>query len=266
VQLSYNGLSPKVREAFGERITQVYAPKLVKATSKGATPAMQVDGPKAGSLVHLDLGESVARNGTRTKGARPKGVDGNPAPLSMAERKARLQKRRDAFLVQKVGETLRALTPEVLSKSAATMATRTDAVAKQFDPLALVLAFGTSTRADREHDDGPWKRYEELLDRSKDLPVVAALHEVTQVWARRLGGSDTHHVTAQAADARKVCELLGIDAPAIETEAAQAIPTPKSWASLTEGSPTGTDALAAASKAATAVTPSRSARKRNRSR
>jgi ParB/RepB/Spo0J family partition protein len=229
VQLSYSGLSPKVREAFGERVTLVYAPKLVKPTSKGATPAMQVDGPKAGSLVHLDLGESVSRTGTHAKLARPVDADGKAVPLSMAERKARLQKRRDAFLVQKVGETLRALTPEALTKTTATMATRTDAAARRFNPLALVLAFGTSTRADREHDDGPWKRYEELLDRSTDLPVLEALHEVTQVWQRRLGGSDAHHVTEQAADARKVCELLGIDASVIDSEAATTIPTPKSW-------------------------------------
>jgi hypothetical protein len=277
VQLSYNGLSPKVREAFGDRVTQVYAPKVVKPAAKGATPAMQVDGAKAGSLVHLDFRESVSRNGTLAKPGRPVDADGKAVPLSLAERKARLQKRRDAFLVQKVGESLRAMTPEVLTHTAATMATRTDAVAKRFNPLALVLAFGTSTRADREHDDGPWKRYEELLARSKDLPVVAALNEVAQVWSRRLGGSDTHHVTEQAADARKVCELLGIDVPAIETEAAAAIPTPKSWASLSERSLPDAEVQAPAAnpsrkltvrsaKAATPLPLSRSVRTRNLSR
>jgi ParB/RepB/Spo0J family partition protein len=276
VQVGFSGLSPKVRETFGERVTQVYHPKFVKPTAKGAIPAMQLDGPKAGSLVHIDFGESVSRNGT-TSMKRPTDETGKAVPLTLAERQARLQKRRDAFLVNKVGESLRALTPEALTKTAATLGARTDATAKRFNPLALVLAFGTSTRADREHDDGPWKRYEELLDRSTDLPVVAALHEVTQVWSRRLGGSDTHHVTEQAADARKVCELLGIDASAIDLEAASAIPTPKSWASLTERSSTESEAQAPAStpsrkptvrsaKAATAVPPSRSARKRNRSR
>lgn len=276
VQVGFSGLSPKVRETFGERVMQVYHPKFVKPTAKGAIPAMQLDGPKAGSLVHIDFGESVSNNGT-TSSKRPTDETGKPLPLSLEERKARLQKRRDAFLVNKVGESLRALTPEVLTKTAATMSTRTDAVAKRFDPLALVLAFGTSTRADREHDDGPWKRYEELLARSKDLPIVAALHEVTQVWSRRLGGSDTHHVTEQAADARRVCELLGIDAPAIETEAATAVPTPKSWASLAESSDSDTKATASnasptrkpaarSAKAATSVPPSRSSRKRNRSR
>lgn len=229
------------------------------------------------SLVHLDLGESVSRNGTHVNAARPRGADGKPVPLTLTERKARLQKRRDAFLVQKVGETLRALTPEVLTETAATLAARTDAAAKRFDPLALVLAFGTSTRVDREHDDGPWKRYEELLDRSKDLPMVAALHEVTQVWSRRLGGSDTHRVTEQAADARKVCELLSIDIPTIESEAAQAIPTPKSWASLSDGSPADAEVQAPATQPsrssivrsaneARAIPPSRSGRKRNLSR
>lgn len=276
VQVGFSGLGPKVRETFGERVTQVYHPKFVKPTAKGAVPAMQLDGPKAGSLVHIDFGESVSKNGTNST-KRATDETGKPVPLSMVERKARLQKRRDAFLVNKVGESLRALTPEVLTKTAATMATRTDAVAKRFNPLALVLAFGTSTRADRDHDDGPWKRYEELLARSKDLPIVAALHEVTQVWSRRLGGSDTHHVTEQAADARKVCELLGIDAPAIETEAAQAIPTPKSWESLTEESGADTESKATlksappkatvrSAKAVTSVPPGRSARKRNRSR
>lgn len=276
VQLSYNGLSPKVREAFGDKVTMVYAPKLVKPTSKGATPAMQLDGPKAGALVHIDFGDSVSRNGTHGK-ARPVGKDGKPVPLSMAEKRARLQKRRDAFLVQKVSESLRALTPESLTKTVAALATRTDAAAKRFDPLALVLAFGTSCRADRDHDDGPWKRYEELLSRSKDLPLVTALHEVVQVWARRLGGPDTHHVTEQAADARKVCELLGIDAPAIETEAAQTIPTPKSWASLSERSASISGAQGPAAKpsreptvrsakAASSVPPSRSSRTRKQPR
>lgn len=41
-------------------------------------------------------------------------------------------------------------------------------------------------------------------------------------------------MTEQAADAKRVCELLGLDATAIETDAAHAIPTPKSWESLTQ--------------------------------
>lgn len=236
VQIGFDGVGPMVREKFGDRLTRVYAPRVVGPKSKHAVPAMPVDGPKAGTLVHLDLGESVTANGTHSS-KRRKDANGKVVPLSMAERRARLQKRRDAFLVQKVGESLKALTPEALSKTVAMMASRSDAAAKRFNPLALVLAFGTSSRADRDHDDGPWKRYEELLARSKDLPVPVALHEVVQVWARRLGGSNPHVTTEQAADARRICDLLGIDAKSIDTEAEQAVPTPKSWATLEQSSP-----------------------------
>lgn len=229
VQLSYSGVSPKVRETFGEKVTMVYAPQFVKPRSKGATPAMQVDGAKAGSLVHLDLSESVSRNGTPGKRSRPIGSDGKPTPLSMTEKLARLEKRRNAFVVQRVGETLRGMARDKLTTVVAAMATRTDAAAKRFNPLALVLAFGTSSRADRDHDDGAWKRYEELLACSKDLPLASALHEVVQVWTRRLSGSDTHHVAEQAADARRICDLLGIDGKALDMEAARVVPTPKSW-------------------------------------
>lgn len=241
VQIGLDRLSPRLHEKFGERFTQVYHPRFVKPNAAGATPVMQIDGPKAGSLVYLNLDTSVTHTYGPRKPERPRDADGKPVPLPLSERKARLQKRRDAFLVQKVGEQLRGLTPETLTATAAAFGKRTDRIAKRFDPLALVLAFGTSSRADRDHDDGPWTRYEELINRKKDVPIVAALHEVVQVWVRRLGGSDTHHTTEQAADARKVCDLLGIDAAAIESEASQAIPTPKGWASLEDDGPKVTE-------------------------
>lgn len=241
VQIGFDGLSPGVREKFGERLTRLYSPKFIGPKARGATPAMQVDGPKAGTLVHIDFGDSVGGNGRGHKAARPRDEHGKPVPMPLSERKARLQKRRDAYLVKKVGESVRALTPEALTKTAASLQTRTDDAAKRFDPLALVLAFGTSSRADRDHDDSPWKRYEQLRERKGALPLVTALHEVVQVWARRLGGSDTHFVTEQAQDARRIAELLGIDAKAIEAEAAQAIPTPKSWDSLGDKTPALTE-------------------------
>jgi hypothetical protein len=38
-----------------------------------------------------------------------------------------------------------------------------------------------------------------------------------------------------------MCELLGIDAAVIESEASRAIPTPKGWASLEDDSPQVTE-------------------------
>jgi ParB/RepB/Spo0J family partition protein len=241
VQIGFDGLGPTLREKFGGRVTQVYQPKVVKATAPGATPAMQIDGPKAGALMHIDFGDATSRNGSAHKAARPRDEQGKPVPMPLPERKARLQKRRDAYLVSKVGESIRALTPEALTKTVANLHARTDEAAKRFDPLALVLAFGTSSRSDRDHDDSPWKRYDQLRERKGALPLVTALHEVVQVWTRRLGGSDTHFVTEQAQDARRIGELLGIDLKAIEAEAAHAIPTPKSWDSLGDKTPALTE-------------------------
>lgn len=270
VQVGYDGIGPAAREFLSDRVTRVYSPKVVKPSSKSAVPVMQVDGPRAGTLMHLDLGDTVTVNGTGRRPARPKDEHGRTQPMPLAERKARLQKRRDAFLVSRVGETIRALTPESLAATIGQIQTRKDAAATGFDPLALVLAFGTSSRADRDHDDEPWKRYAQLRDRKAGLPVVTALHEVVQVWTRRLGGSDTHHVAEQAADARRICELLGIDAAAIDVEAASAIPTPASWAGLGNGTaaeecPFDADPPAK-SKAATPVPPGSPKRARRRGR
>lgn len=230
IQVSYGRLTETAEKAFGDRLTHVYQPRIVKPTDKGATPVMQVDGPKAGALVHVDLGDKPGdRNG---KAQRPKNADGTPKPLTLAERQARLQKRRDAVLVNKVEEMLRAMKPADVVTLIANFAKRTDAAAKRFDPLALVLAFGTSQRHDRDHDDGPWKRYEELLARKKDLPTAVALQEVAQIWTRRLGGCDSHSVIEQAADAKRIGALLGIDTAAIEAEAITSLPEPASWSNM----------------------------------
>lgn len=127
IQVSYGRLTEMAEKAFGDRLTHVYQPRIVKPSDKRATPVMQVDGPKAGALVHVDLGDKSAdRNG---KAQRPKNADGTPKPLTLAERRARLQKRRDAFLVNKVEETLRAMKPADVVTLIANFAKRTDAAA-----------------------------------------------------------------------------------------------------------------------------------------
>jgi ParB/RepB/Spo0J family partition protein len=237
VQIGFETLSRGVRDRFGERFTQVYHANFVKPTSKRATPAMQIDGPKAGSLVHLDLESSPAHTFGNGKAPRQRDEHGKPVPLSLAERKARLQKRRDTVIVKGVAEKLRSLTEDSLTEIVAGMVKRQDAAAKGFHPLALLLAFGSTVRTERHHDASPWSRYAELQLRTAGVPVVTALHEVVQVWCQRLAGPDPHHVTEQAADARRMCELLGIDFAEYESDAAMAVPTPKSWASLPDDGP-----------------------------
>src|SRR5204863_8409325 len=75
VQVGYSRLSDSAGQAFGERITHVYAPTFVKASDKRATPAMQIDGPKAGGLVYLNVGGPESLNG-HAKKKRPRDAEG----------------------------------------------------------------------------------------------------------------------------------------------------------------------------------------------
>jgi ParB/RepB/Spo0J family partition protein len=230
VQIGYNGTSGAMQEAFGDRIVRLHSPKIVKAGTKDAVPVMQVDGPKAGAVVYIAPPKEVVAANGHVRKVRPTDAAGKPVPLPLAERRERLKKRREAFLVERVEKSLREMTIQSLARYVGQMAERHDKDAEKFDALSLVLAFGTSHRADRVHGKEAWERYEALIARKAESPVLAALFEVTRVWAARLGNPLTHTVLEQGQDARKMCRLMGISYGVFESEAITAIPTPKSWA------------------------------------
>jgi ParB/RepB/Spo0J family partition protein len=235
VQVGYNRLSESADQAFGERVQRVYAPAFVKASDKRATPAMQIDGPKAGQLVHLNLGGPEGSNG-QAKKKRPRDAAGKVMPLTLEERKARLQKRRDALVVRNVAERLRGFT----LKDAHAVIDNTPPFVPDNGHLlqigAIVLAFGTPAREDRPYDDGEvWKEYDRLRKLQAEALQAHALLAVSQVCLRRLGSSDHRVVKTQVNDAKRLCGLLGWDFAAIEAESVTAIPEPESWASLQPG-------------------------------
>jgi len=239
VEIGVDTLSPAIQEAFGDRIERLYAPKLVKAGKPNAIPVMQVDGPKAGKLVFIDMGESVSANGNG-RSQRPRGVDGKVVPLTMDERRVRLQKRRDAFVVKHVHEFLRNLTPEKALEIVSPWTQRRinrEAGASMFDPVALLTAFGSTKRADYVDGGEAWKEYDALRESEPNHEGAAALLAVVQVWIKRLNIQGGHTVTAQAEDARRMCQILGVDFLALFTEARRAIPQPKSWADPEEPDP-----------------------------
>jgi len=239
VEIGAGPLSPAIQEAFGDRVERLYAPKLVKAGNPNGVPVMQVDGPKAGKLVFVDMGESVSANGNG-RSQRPRGADGNVVPLTMDERRARLQKRRDAFVVKHVHEFLRNLTPgkalEIVSPKTQRRI-NCEAGATVFDPVALLTAFGSTKRADFVDGGEAWKEYDSLRESEPDREAAAALLAVVQVWIKRLNIQGGHTVTAQAEDARRMCQILGVDFLAIFAEARRAIPQPKSWPACSEPDP-----------------------------
>lgn len=235
VQIGHGTVSERAREAFGERCQRLYAPTFVKAASRNAIPVMQIDGPKAGKLVYID--DSGVRVSAAT-GRRAAQTDGEKKPLSMEERRSRHFKRRQAFVVKQVEARLRNMTVEdvaaALSRDTAT--TRADEGA--FEIVSLLLAFGTSGRSDRQFGDDPWERYDRLRQSADDVRVAQSVHDVLQIWVRRLVVQNNNRIEFQAAEARRMCEILGIDFAAIETEAVQVLPEPKSWRTSPEP-PTG---------------------------
>lgn len=239
VEIGVGTLSPAIQEAFGDRIERLYGAKLVKAGKPNAVPVMQVDGPKAGKLVFIDMGESASANGNG-RSQRPRGADGKVVPLTMEERRARLQKRRDAFVVKHVQDFLRNLTPEkaleIVSPWTQCRVNR-ETGANTFNPVALQAAFGSTKRADYVDGGDAWKQYDSLRESEPNQEAAAALLTVAQVWIKRLNIQGGHTVAAQAEDARRMCQVLGIDYLALFTEARRVIPQPKSWVEHGEPDP-----------------------------
>ncbi len=236
VQLGVGTLSPEVQDAFGEGVQRVYDPKLAKAGDKRAIPVMQVDGPKAGKLIYLDAGEDMNPTHNGRKG-RPRDENGMAVPMTLAERRERFQKRRDAHTVKQVETFLRDLTPEKAREIVAPWSQRRASRAKGtqvFDAVSVLAIFGTAHRADLFDSGDAWKAYDALRESEAGEQAAAALLAIAPVWVRRLDMQTNERASAQAEDARRMCEILGVDFEALQEEARKTIPEPKSWASLSE--------------------------------
>lgn len=225
VQIGGSSLSEPAREAFGERVQRIYAPRFVKAGEPNAVPAMQVDGPKAGKLVYIDSGDpSTPGQGRRRKKDQPL-AERKPATLD--DRRARHHKRRQAFAVKQVETRLRELTVEDVSRAIVESAAQDES--NGMEVVSLLLSFGTSGRADRMYHEEPWERYDRLRSGPAEERGAAALFDVVQIWTRRLTMHNSDRVEFQAVEARRMCEILGISYAEIETAAVQSLPQPKSW-------------------------------------
>jgi ParB/RepB/Spo0J family partition protein len=233
VQVSINGLSDAGRETFGDRVRQVLIDSPVSAKHPLALPAMPIDGPKAGTLVYLPL-KNVDQVKARGRGAKARDADGRIIPLTIKERRERLKRRREVLVVRKVEGFLRKLTPADLAKTVANIEKRTDSSARAFDVQSLVLAFGTVTRADSVANGSGWTEYDRSREKSSELRDAEGLHQVVQIWQRRIAHTDGTSASAHLADARRMCEILGIDLESFAAAAQQEIPEPAAWARLSD--------------------------------
>lgn len=247
VQLGYNPPSASVEAAFGDRLERIYSARVTTARAERAVPVMQVEGPKAGQLVYLDIGEPKDAQSHALQRERSSSAG---QPLSLDERKQRLSDRRDALCVKSVEERLRKLTLADLAQRAA------EGNVTLPDVLALLIGFGTTGAVDIEAGPDswdPWDRYDAVRSKSHPEQTAIGLLAVTQVWARQLVIRDKRRIPLQANEAERMCRLLGLDFDAIRAEAVSALPEPKSWATLAPS-------RAQADSAATPAKPARSAR------
>jgi len=231
VQVTYERLTPGTAKAFGDRVQRTSQPMFIKAKGRINVPVMPVDGPKAGRLMFMEATAAEQnRNGAKVRGKAPRPQ--TPAAIR-AERTARLSRRREVHVVRQVESALKALTENDVARLASTReAEGASKATASFDPLALLLAFGTTVRRDRHHDADAWPTYQRLRTQPDSGQRAAALREILPIWLRRLSGVDGSTATLQMADAKRMCAMLGIDFSAMEREAAAAIPAPKSWAGV----------------------------------
>lgn len=227
VQVAGNSMSPTAAEAFGDQVKRVYSPRFLKASDKRAAPVIQVDGPKAGKLVYIESDEIERHNGV--PGSRTRPPKGERKPLTLDDRRAAHQRRRQAFVVKQVETRLRKLTLDGVTQALAERRKQTAANGEPIDVVALVLAFGSSIRPESGAFGSPWEQFEKLRETDAEARAATAVHAVLPVWIRRLVIQDRHQIGSQAGEARRMCELLGIDYAATEAEAVRTLPQPKSW-------------------------------------
>lgn len=228
VQVTYERLSPMTHKAFGDRMRRTHEPLAIKAKGKGSVPVMAVDGPKAGRLMYVSA--PAGQNGHAASQNKGKSAKRKEGPATPAERKERLQRRRDAYFVKFVEGVLRKLADGDYERIARHLTRENRPKGEpSVDLLALILAFGTSTRKDRHTDGDAWSEHDRIRGRSEGNRTIHAIRELSPIWARRLSGVDGSTAAAQAADAKRICAVIGLDASAIEIEAAKVIPMPKSW-------------------------------------
>ena len=221
---------PEVCTSFANRVQRIYAPRLVKGNTPGALPVMPIDGPRVGKLLFLSPSaqESSESHGRKGRVGDP---NGKAVPLTMEERRIRLGKRRQAFIVKRVEAMLRELEPDSLERLFMPEGDGPP-VELTFDPLVVTTAFWTSQRFDSLHLGDAWAEYDRLKEESVARRLAAMLAAVIPIWIRRLTVQTQEHVHVQVVEAERVCGVLRIDFPAIAREAVEAIPEPKAWRKL----------------------------------
>ena len=230
-------------EAFGKTAVESWHYDAVKKGTPGAVPALFVSGGSTGR----ERWVKPTGQATRGSSARAKGANGKPSPVPLKERRAKLQRRRDALVLKRVQEKLDSYTPDEARQR---VAGRRNLVA------SLAVAFGIDEGAawaatDCDGDPRcfpytPWQLYDELQaakGEGQDMWLGAVLLGVCAIWANRLSpqvGRDSANgrFDELLTEAGRMCEILGFDFDGIVKEVAAELPEPAAWSKLeADGTP-----------------------------
>lgn len=208
-----------------------------KKHDKGAVPAIDLDGSAAGKLRWVKPYSTTGRSSSKSKTK----VSGDKEVTSLKVRRAELEKRRQAWVVDGVQEMLEAVngkaefTAKLLRPEGAPMGN----VSQMVQAIGLAATFGTDFRRDFYHMDGgsttsTWGKLLEQLD-GEPMDLVDRLYRsVAGVLASRLTHHTNEGIDKQYAEADYCCRLFGWDLAGLRAHADAAIPEPKSWANLNE--------------------------------
>ena len=222
------------------------------------TTAGLVMGIGVGTLRYVRV-RSTAHSGGSTK--REKGT-----PMTMEEKQARLQGRRDAHVLTWLREHIHEHPPKVSHRSV---------LANLL--LHMVAMFGAKQGCPAEDDRRTtWsyaKQWEFIMEfrahntMRKD-PIEFVWSRVHPILTERLMFGDVAGASRQLPEAKHICQLLPIDFDELVRKAKDAIPTPKSWSAkpTAKKRPTKkTAAMARETKKATKTKTTRKSKKGKRS-
>jgi len=223
-------------------IKPAHAFERAKQGDKAAVPAIRFDGSsvKREWVKPYRYGASTSGTG-RTTSART--AEGKPVPTPLKTRRAELDKRRKAMVVDAVRERVGKLANgkgefsiKLLELGGGKKAGGGSPLPHALQLIAITAVFGTSHRHDGSAAYGSpkdgWTRVFDLLRGDPNTVGEMLYRSVLGVLEGRLGRPNNERVGVLYAEAEQCCKLLGEDIDVLWQEAVTAIPEPKSWANL----------------------------------
>lgn len=240
----YGNAPDDARPPHADEAVDVHSVRRTKR-GEGGVPVIVVDGDRAGSHFFGLLPAPAAR-----RGRAPDPVTGVVAtgPLTLEERRARLERRRGRAAVEALAAEVEEMRSggddppplRELTVLAATFGTRGNfagwgdyySYPGGDDPLPPDAVAEARTNAG---DGCPalWARFDVLLGQEDDLLLRRALWSaLSPVLLKRLQYDASQPMPRMLHEATRLAELVGVDFSAIRARIAESLPEPRSWATL----------------------------------